>query len=223
MIDTPRLPTRIRLTLGALLGLGLLLTAASALADSPDPSGSEGTNPAQTEADEPAEAAEDTSSEGAPAEPVFDGSVEVLISWENAALPGTMEIYRIKPGKRPKLWETAAVKKLAAAPVGAKYEGSTLMSAAGRVERFVLVMENTTEETLYFFAAPHQVTPAQHSLGFKFKCLCINHAFKIPPGEIWYRVVELRMDANINAPSVDIKHMLIGLDEVRYKDFELPG
>lgn len=148
--------------------------------------------------------------------------VEVLISWENHGLPGTMEIYEVRPGTRPPLWETAAVKNLGKAPVGAKLEGSKLKSQAGRIERFVLVMKNETEETLYFFAAPHQVTPAQHSLGFKFKCLCINHAFKIPPGETWYRIVELRLDENIDAESIDIKHMLIALDEVKYKDFQLP-
>jgi hypothetical protein len=133
-----------------------------------------------------------------------------------------MEIYEIRSGTRPPLWETAAVKNLGEAPVGPKIKDSKITSTAGSIERFVLVMKNETEDTLYFFAAPHQVSPAHHSLGFKFKCLCINHAYKIPPGETWYRVVELRLDKNIDADAVDIKHMLIGLDSQKYKEFQLP-
>ena len=148
--------------------------------------------------------------------------LDVQISWEYHELPGTMEIYEIRPGTRPKLWETAAVADLGGAPVGPKIKDSKLTSTAGSIERFVLVLKNTTDKTLYFFAAPHQVTPAHHSLGFKFKCLCINHAYTVAPGETWYRVVELRLDKNIEADSLDIKHMLIGIDSQRYKEFELP-
>jgi len=54
------------------------------------------------------------------------------------------------------------------------------------------------------------------------ECLCINHAYTVAPGETWYRVVELRLDKYIEADSVDIKHMLIGIDSERYKEFELP-
>ncbi|EMN38183.1 hypothetical protein LEP1GSC085_2337 [Leptospira interrogans str. L0996] len=60
-----------------------------------------------------------------------------------------------------------------------------------------LIVRNTTKEDFIFWA-PHSMLPAEGSLGFKFKCLCVNHAFYIPSNEIWYRVIELRIGTDLS-------------------------
>ena len=74
---------------------------------------------------------------------------------------------------------------------------------------------------MYFFAAPHVVEPAEYSLGFKFKCLCINHAFSIGPKETWYRVVELRVSKDVVGDNLNITHTIVGIDKDKMKQFEI--
>lgn len=79
-------------------------------------------------------------------------------------------------------------------------------------ERFALVFRNPSDSR-YFFAAPHTVHPAEHSLGFKFKCLCINHAFKSEPKGLWYRVVEFRLSRDFAGTQLVLTHTIIGIDK----------
>lgn len=139
--------------------------------------------------------------------------IQVQLEWEYQNLKGTMQLYEPHPNKQLALWKTASVKKKNQLPVGKKIVGQFLEMKPGEKKRMVLVLENNTDQAQHFFAAPHSMTPPQYSLGIKFKCLCINHAFKIPPHEMWYRVVELRMDRKKSAKPIAIKHVLIGINE----------
>jgi len=163
-----------------------------------------------------------TSEEKAPEKPLADGLIRVRLRWQNHGIEPLMEVFHLPPGNLAKLWEMGTGANPGDMPIGEVIEGGDLDVAPGSKTRFVLVMRNPTDAPLYFFAAPHHVNPVQLSLGFKFKCLCINHAFDIPPGEIWYRVVELRMDEGFVGNGITIEHALIGLDEARKKEFELP-
>ncbi|MDX1960189.1 MAG: hypothetical protein SFU98_16590 [Leptospiraceae bacterium] len=146
-------------------------------------------------------------------------SVSVEISWEYKNLPAKMQIFE-PPAQRPyELWQTGTTKELKNAPVSIEIENSKFNISPGSKKSFVLVMQNITDKPIYFFAAPHLVHPAEHSLGFKFKCLCVNHAFTIAPQEYWFRVVELRVSENFLGSSMNIQHTLVGITEKHSKEF----
>ena len=145
--------------------------------------------------------------------------VVVRLAWQYHDFPARVRSFEPISPRKARLWKTGSVKKAADLPVGD--ELSELRLREGERKKFVLVIENGTKAPLYFFAAPHQATPPEFALGFKFKCLCINHSFQIPPGEIWYRVVELRMSRNFLGKELEIKHAIVGIDEERMKQFEL--
>lgn len=145
------------------------------------------------------------------------GPVKVNIAWEYVDFPAPMMIYEVKG--RPRLWDMQSVKSLAAAPVGARIDASSFLISAGEVKRFVLVLHNDSDEPKHFFAAPHVAHPVEHSLGFKFKCLCINHAYTVGPHETWYRVVEFRLSEGFVGDELTLTHGVIGIDEARAKSF----
>jgi hypothetical protein len=153
--------------------------------------------------------------------PVKSDSVQIILGWENKNFPLEMKLYE-PPLQRPyEIWDTGNTKSLEEAPVSSEIPQSGIVLSPGSKKTFVLVLKNTTSSPVYFFAAPHKVNPEELSLGFKFKCLCVNHAFKVMPGEYWYRVVELIMSKKYLGDKVEITHSLIGIDEERMKEFEL--
>lgn len=150
--------------------------------------------------------------------PAAAGSpVQVDIRWDYRGFGAAVEIYEAEG--RPRLWETKSVKTLKDAPVANRIGGSLFTLAPGRKKRFVLIVRNGTAAALHFFAAPHVVDPVEHALGFKFKCLCINHAFTAGPGEVWYRVVEFRLSSDFVGDAMTITHSIIGIDAKRAEAF----
>jgi|SRR3989442_1381351 len=145
--------------------------------------------------------------------------VSVKITWEYKDLPPNMKIYQPPRGAILKLWETSVVKDHKDLPVSNEISDSVLKLRRGTNKTFVLVYKNDTRQPIYFFAAPHQVAPPEYSLGFKLKCLCINQAFQVGPGEIWYRVVELQISKNLVGDAVGISHTLIGISKERLGKF----
>lgn len=145
--------------------------------------------------------------------------VTVDIRWEYLKFGANVELFEIDG--RQRLWETKSVKGIAEAPLAAPIAGSAITLNAGRKKRFALVVRNETAEPLYFFAAPHVINPAEHSLGFKFKCLCINHAFAVGPGEVWYRIVEFWLSKDFVGNELTVTHSIIGIDKPRAEAFSL--
>jgi hypothetical protein len=150
--------------------------------------------------------------------------VNIKLVWDFKNLPSNlkMELYE-PPSQRPfSLWETGSGKdesKLAfSKPIIG--DGKSIILNPGTKKQFVLVIRNPKEETLHFFAAPHRAEPEEASLGFKFKCLCINHAFTIPPKETWYRVVELKLSDAFLGDNLIVSHSIIGIPKERVKDFQ---
>lgn len=144
-------------------------------------------------------------------------SVKVNIRWDYKDFSDPVIIYEVKG--RPRLWETKSMGSLKAAPVGNLIEGSALSVTPGEKKRFALVVQNSTDRPQFFFAAPHVVHPVEHSLGFKFKCLCINHAFKVGPKETWYRIVEFRLSKEFVGQELTVTHSVIGIDQKRADSF----
>ncbi|EMJ60831.1 hypothetical protein [Leptospira sp. P2653] len=146
--------------------------------------------------------------------------IEIRILWEKKNFPLEMELYEGASQRPVELWATGSVGDLSEAPVSSKIEGSELYLKPGSKKRFVLVVKNTTEQDFYFFAAPHSMEPPEVSLGFKFKCLCVNHAFYIPPRETWFRVVELRVGGEAFGKELKISHTLVGMNEERLRLYQ---
>jgi hypothetical protein len=150
-------------------------------------------------------------------------AVDVQIAWDLKDLPGaTMTIHETDPKHPVKLWQMGSGSDPSKLPFGPEIGDSKIQVQRGGHKRFVLVLTNSGDKPLYFFAAPHQVTPPELALGFKFKCLCINHAFKVGPKETWYRVVELRISDGYEGKGMQLKHTVIGITEDRMKHFSMP-
>ncbi|TGJ99421.1 hypothetical protein EHO59_16305 [Leptospira semungkisensis] len=148
------------------------------------------------------------------------GGVPVRINWLYKGLPGKMEIYELASQRPVRLWDTGTGASLSEIPVSSPIEGSQLVLSAGETRKFSLVYKNTTQEKLYFFAAPHAVNPPEFGFGFKFKCLCVNHLFQVEPGSVWYRVVEIRTMPNWASEEFDITHTLVRVDPSQAKEWE---
>lgn len=146
--------------------------------------------------------------------------VSIQIQWETTTLPLEMEIRELSGAQTLALWTTGSVKEGKQTPFGDLIPESTLVLKPGSKKQFLLVMKNPTDTPVYFFAAPHSALPVEHSFGFKFKCLCVNHAFTVPPKETWYRVVEIRLAPDFLGDQLALKHNLIGISRERMLQFE---
>jgi hypothetical protein len=143
-------------------------------------------------------------------------AVAVKIEWDYKDVPPGIKIHTLKGN--PKLWKTESLKQTSQLPIKDEIKDATLQLDPGDVRRFALVYTNTGEKPLYFFAAPHSAEPAENSLGFKFKCLCVNHAYKVAPGETWYRIVEFKLAPKFVGDKLTLKHQLIGIGKDRADD-----
>lgn len=143
------------------------------------------------------------------------------IDWQYQNIASGMHIHELKPGSKAALWQTATVKDAAQLPVGKEIGDGELHFEKGSAKRFVLVYQNTSDKPVYFFATPHHAEPAEYSLGFKFKCLCIDHAYSVAPHETWYRVVELRTSRDMAGNAISLTHTLVGIDQARMEKFSL--
>lgn len=148
--------------------------------------------------------------------------VAVKFSWEARNFPAKMQVFEpSSSGKRLPLWETKSIADPRKLPIANEVEGGKAEIARGSSRRFVLIAKNEGKEPIYFFATPHSAHPPESALGFKFHCLCINHAFKVMPGETWYRVVDFKMDTDFIGSELEIMHNLIGITAEQHSKFEL--
>jgi len=139
------------------------------------------------------------------------GMSMIKLIWNYDTLPKEMRVFELKPGLKSKLWDTAVVKDQGQLPLGEEIKDDTLLIKPGQRKRFVLVFKNTTDKTINFFAAPHQMKPEANALGYKFKCLCINQVYEVQPGATWYRVVEMRVSSHVSGNYLEIIHSLFGI------------
>jgi hypothetical protein len=150
--------------------------------------------------------------------------VAIRLHWKNKDLPGAMQVYAPAAGAKTVLWKTGPVASRSEFSLGEEVTDRAIAVTRGQPKRLILAYENKGDTPLHFFAAPHHAEPEESSLGFKFKCLCVNHAFTVPPGRTWYRIVELRIDPDFSGDALDVTHTLIGIDEARAREFsKSPG
>jgi len=139
--------------------------------------------------------------------------VQVHLRWEYKDFAPRVEIAEAKPSAP--LWDTRSVGSPKLAPIGARIPDGTFGLEPGQSKRIALLVTNPTDQTLFFFASPHGVLPVEHSLGFHFKCLCVGEAYRVQPGETWYRIVELQLGRHFEGQEITLTHTLIGIDGKR--------
>lgn len=144
--------------------------------------------------------------------------VELRVAWDYNGVPEGMKLYELKPGDW-EVWTTSVVATAADAPVYREIPDATVRLRPGERKRVALFYENTTARPVRFFAAPHSVSPARAALGFKFLCLCTNHVYVVAPGQVWYRVVELRLARDFAGKRLEIVHQLVAVDEESAAEF----
>lgn len=134
----------------------------------------------------------------------------VTLSWEHRGIPEGMRVYEPGPeAARLPLWHTAAAPRLKDIPAAAELPGGKVALRPGASRRLLLVYHNPGKAPVRFFAAPHHVHPDESSLGFEFACLCMNHVYTAPPGGFWWRVVELSLEEDFAAASLEVRHVLL--------------
>lgn len=136
--------------------------------------------------------------------------VLVHLQWAYDGMPPGMEVWELTPGQH-ELWKTEAVPEFPQVPALSRFESAVVPVPARSSRRVALVYHNTSGSPLRFFAAPHHVEPLQGSLGFKFKCLCTNHVYTVPPGYWWYRIVEIRLAPEFSGDRMEVEHHLVRL------------
>lgn len=133
------------------------------------------------------------------------------VSWIYKDVPGVIEIYESAYDGR--VWEMGNIKSFDKLPIKQKIKNDAVKIKLGGHKTFVLVYKNETKNKIHFFAAPHSVEPPMYSLGFRFKCLCVNHVFSVKPGWYWYRVVEMTVEKTFRGQNIDVTHNIIKVDD----------
>ena len=150
-----------------------------------------------------------------------DTQIPIKIGWNYKNATFEMKTYTVKDSAV--VWATNNVLKLEGTPVLSIIPDSKLLMSPNRRMKFALVAHNPTSKPIYFFAAPHTALPSEHSLGFKFKCLCMNHAFKIEPKSYWYRIVEFRLSPSYDGTNLQVTHDIIGINAETAKKYVDPA
>jgi hypothetical protein len=153
------------------------------------------------------------------ATPAAAREVAIDLHWDYREIKGPMQVYAVANGAKTVLWQTGTVGALSELPLGEELSGHSVAVTPGHPRRLILVYANHGGAPAYFFAAPHHTEPEESALGFKFKCLCVNHAYQVEPGRFWYRVVELRVDPAFAGGALTVSHTLIGIDAARKDQF----
>ncbi len=142
----------------------------------------------------------------------------VDLVWEYQGLAPNMRLYSVDPARSARLWETRSVRRFSQIPVSTRIKGPLLLRKGSAVN-FVLVYHNRSKKPVYFFAAPHRMTPAAFTLGFHFRCLCVNHVFAVPAGHYWYRVVRVAVSRHMAGDRLRVVHSLVAVDAERRRHF----
>jgi hypothetical protein len=151
------------------------------------------------------------------------GHVAIDLGWKTDEFPLTMKVYELAADQDLKTWTTGTVKTKAFLPLDKEVEDGRVFLRPGGIKRLALVVENPTAETVRFFASPHGVKPEKLSLGFDFRCLCLNHAYTVPAKKTWFRVVEAKLDKDFQLTDepVSIVHALIAVDKKRASTMQM--
>lgn len=152
-------------------------------------------------------------------EPVRSTRVQMTFEPKNTSLQ--LKVYELPLERGPDVGETEVAPLSQPLP---KYKSMPegFFVKKGGFKPFLMVVENTTKETKYFFAATHSVYPETASVGFRLGCLCNNHVFQVPPESRWTRVGQISIESFAPGETIKFVHKLIGLtkEDIKNKGLE---
>jgi hypothetical protein len=143
------------------------------------------------------------------------------LKWRYKKFPANIRLFEVSNSTVPRLnvtlndnnWE----KNL---PIVREITDGKVTLEGASFKMLAMVVENTSDKPLYFYAAPHSIEPAQGSLGVKFYCLCFGDIFRIRPKTTWYRLVQVRVFPSNRTPEITMVHEILGIDEAKAKAIE---
>ncbi len=142
-------------------------------------------------------------------------SIENKFEYTN--FPLRIKLYEASKPDRVNVGKSDAVKKFSKAPLANEIKDGVIRVASGEFKKFYMVVENTSNEDQYFFVSPHEATPVELTLGFKYLCLCYNHAFRVPAKETWFRGVSISLKDFAWGDRIHVAHKVIGINKSKYE------
>ena len=144
-------------------------------------------------------------------------ATEVAIGffWHAKNFPLKMKIFSVAPEKLLDVKETLTIKISEPLPrwIYREITNQSLRAEKGQSLPLVMLIENPTDKSHYFFATPHTYEPAESSFGIELSCLCVGSIFTVPPRSRWIRLGAIKILNNTNARLLQISHSLIGITE----------
>lgn len=149
-------------------------------------------------------------------------SMKVHFAFENKNTNLQMKLFELPLERGPDSGETEVTLLSTPFPKYKPIPADGFMVKKGGLKPFMMVIENTTNETKYFFATTHSVLPETASIGFRLGCLCNNHIYQVPPASRWTRIGQITLESFASGDSVHFIHKLIGIsiEEIKSKGLE---
>jgi hypothetical protein len=134
------------------------------------------------------------------------------ILWDYDKFPAKLELYELKNPKFARVGGMGRLKSKISGVLANQIKAEEMFVPDGDSVKFAVVVENTSKKKIYFHVVPHEITPAEYSLGTKFNCLCMGHIYSVAPGHVWYRIVSLQNATPQLGHEFTIRHKVIGID-----------
>lgn len=150
------------------------------------------------------------------ASPALCSSAKISMTFKYEKTDLRVQLFSVKPELTYSVSRTGLVKSLDKTPADKLVSGPIELTDLDNSKTFVLVAENKTSDTKYFFATPYTISPELASLSTIFECFCNHHVYQITPKHFWYRIIKLKYDFNNTASkNIELKslHNIIEVSE----------
>lgn len=140
---------------------------------------------------------------------------EYKLEWDYEGLPFEVRTARAPISELRRVAEMGIVDDKIHLPIQGQMPDGKVILNGGESAVVYLFIKNTGKKTIRFSVAPHSTHPGASALGFSFNCLCNGHIYEVPPGKIWYRIMELRNHKSGNSSSepVTLMHHIFKVDK----------
>jgi hypothetical protein len=105
-------------------------------------------------------------------------TMKVHFAFENKNTNLQMKLFELPLERGPDSGETEVSPLATPFPKFKPIPADGLRVKKGGLKPFMMVIENNSTETKYFFATTHSIMPETASIGFRLGCLCNNHITK---------------------------------------------
>jgi hypothetical protein len=133
---------------------------------------------------------------------------KVKLEWDIGKLP-----FEVKTAMGPssisnRVAEHGVYNAKLSLPVSKKLDDGTFEVGSGEKVVLYLLIKNKGSKPIKFSVAPHSTHPGASALGFVFNCLCNGHVYEVPPGAIWYRIMNLNTTEFLDKEDITLKHTI---------------